>query len=240
MWKYFFLGLLVGWLIEWIIDWVYWRRGGYDDLPQNGGIARPIGSTSSAMAASVSASPASSLSPAPRPAASHPSAARDRAGQASAASESMAGTSSAEGTPDDAAVVEDAEVEPNLGATTSADTPAGRVGVDAAMGAGSAVSTSSATLSTNAPVYRQEDLEAIEGVGPKIGAMLRNNGITTFARLAATPASELHRVVVSTGEPTDNCRLETWAAQARLAANQEWAGLAQMQEELRSSDPDRP
>ena len=27
MWKYFFLGLLVGWLLEWIIDWFYWRRG---------------------------------------------------------------------------------------------------------------------------------------------------------------------------------------------------------------------
>ena len=104
-------------------------------------------------------------------------------------------TSGMGGDPDEAGAV-----EPNARTTTSADTPAGRVGGEVAVGAPGAVSTSSATLTTKAPVYRQEDLEAIAGVGPKIGAMLRNNGITTFAELAATPVAELVRIVESTGE----------------------------------------
>ena len=117
-------------------------------------------------------------------------------------------------------------IEPNTGATTTADTTAGRIAADVALGAPGAVSTSSATLTTNAPVYRQEDLEAIAGIGPKVGAMLRNNGITTFAELAATPAAELARIVESTGEPAVGAGLESWVGQARLAADQDWAGLA--------------
>ena len=102
------------------------------------------------------------------------------------------------------------------------------------MGAAGAVSTSSATLTSRAPVYRQEDLEAVIGVGPKIGAMLRNNGITTFAELATTPVTELERIVESTGEEPAEVGVQTWAAQARLAASQDWEGLARLQDELQS------
>gem|GEM_PF-2425721 len=108
----------------------------------------------------------------------------------------------------------------------SAGTPAGRVAGAVATGAAGAVSTSSATLSTKAPIYRQEDLEAIDGIGPKIGAMLRNNGITTFSELADTPLEELVRIVQSTGEPADGAQVEGWSGQARMAAAQDWAGLA--------------
>jgi predicted flap endonuclease-1-like 5' DNA nuclease len=132
--------------------------------------------------------------------------------------------------------VERPAVEGNAGSTTSADTPAGRVGSDAALGAGDAVSTSSATLTSTAPVYRQEDLEAIDGIGPKIGAMLRNNGITTFAQLAVTPLDELATIVESTGEPASGAGLDTWATQARLAASEDWAGLAKMQAALHGGD----
>ena len=117
-------------------------------------------------------------------------------------------------------------IEPNAGETTTAGTTAGRIAADVAVGAPGAVSTSSATLTTNAPVYRQEDLEAIAGIGPKIGAMLRNNGITTFTLLAATPVVELADIVESTGEPAIGAGLESWTAQARLAASQDWAALA--------------
>lgn len=129
-------------------------------------------------------------------------------------------------------------VESNAGATTSADTPAGRVGSDAALGAAGAVSTSSATLTSTAPVFRQEDLEAIDGIGPKIGAMLRNNGITTFEQLAMTPVDELARIVVSTGESPSGADLGTWLVQARLAASQDWAGLARLQAARRGEGAD--
>ena len=124
--------------------------------------------------------------------------------------------------------------QPRVGESASAGTAAGRVAADVARGAAGAVSTSSATLTSRAPVYRQEDLEAVIGVGPKIGAMLRNNGITTFAELVTTPVTELERIVESTGEEPAEVGVQTWAAQARLAASQDWEGLARLQDELQS------
>jgi predicted flap endonuclease-1-like 5' DNA nuclease len=156
---------------------------------------------------------------------------------ASAPAASAAPTGPDEG---DAASERPAAVESNAGATTSADTSAGRVGSDAALGAAGAVSTSSATLTSTAPVFRQEDLEAIDGIGPKIGAMLRNNGITTFEQLAVTPVRELARIVESTGETKPVAELETWVAQARLAASQEWARLATMQAARRGEGTGTP
>lgn len=115
---------------------------------------------------------------------------------------------------------------------TTAGTSAGTVAARVAVGAPGAVSTSSATLYSNAAVYRQEDLEAIQGIGPKAGAMLRNNGITTFAQLAATPVPELVRIVQSTGEDPALAGLETWPAQARLAADRDWSGFARLADEV--------
>jgi predicted flap endonuclease-1-like 5' DNA nuclease len=119
-----------------------------------------------------------------------------------------------------------ASAQGEAGDATTAGTSAGTVAGRIAVGAPGAVSTSSATLYSVAPVYRQEDLEAIDGIGPKVGAMLRNNGITTFAQLAATPVAELVRIVQSTGEDPGLAGLETWPARARLAAARDWSGFA--------------
>jgi predicted flap endonuclease-1-like 5' DNA nuclease len=198
MWKYFVLGLLAGWLIEWVIDWLYWRRTPDADASDD----EAVTFATAARVIPPQSSPPSSKKPTPQ--------------------------SSSPPLSTQAEVEEASVVEPNAGATTSADTPAGRIAGDVALGAPGAVSTSSATLTTNAPVYRQEDLEAIAGIGPKIGAMLRNNGITTFAELAATPVAELVRIVESTGESAGLVGLESWAQQATLAAAQDWAGLASL------------
>jgi len=220
MWKYFFLGLLVGWLLEWIIDWFYWRRG-TDAVTAPGPVA---GDSQEGQAARAGAAPL---------AGAHVAMVAEPAGAripvvpvtaAEAAADSRVADGGAGSMP-----------EPNLGRSTAAGTAAGRVGAEVAMGAHGAVSTSSATLTSRAPVYRQEDLEAVIGIGPKIGAMLRNNGITTFAELVVTPASELERIVESTGEEPLEAGVETWATQAGLAAAQDWEGLARLQDELLSS-----
>jgi predicted flap endonuclease-1-like 5' DNA nuclease len=199
MWKYFILGLLVGWLVEWIIDWLFWRR-----TPPPARLARP----------------AEGHGDAAHEAARRPADGGARMAASAAPASDAPPESQAPGRP---------AIEPNERTTTSADTAAGRVGGAVAVGAGGAVSTSSATLTTEAAVYRQEDLEAIAGVGPKVGAMLRNNGITTFAELAATPLPELVRIVESTGESPDPLRLASWSEQAKLAALQDWDGLAALQ-----------
>ena len=62
----------------------------------------------------------------------------------------------------------------------------------------------------------QDDLEIIEGVGPKIAAVLIENGITTFAQLAsATPASVTDMLKASGGR-FSLANPESWAEQAAL------------------------
>jgi predicted flap endonuclease-1-like 5' DNA nuclease len=77
---------------------------------------------------------------------------------------------------------------------------------------------------------RPDDMTEIEGIGPKISRVLAGEGITTFAQLAASEASELERVLREAG-----IRLaypETWPEQAELAARGEWELLAALQEQL--------
>jgi len=220
MWKYFVLGLLAGWLIEWVIDWLYWRR---TPVPV---AAAASGWANAQPAAADPESVRSSMAATWRA----PSATADRVTSPAPVSATGSGESAT-----DEGGTSPPEVESNTGTSTSADTPAGRVGSDAALGSGGAVSTSSATLTSTAPVYRQEDLEAIDGIDPKTGAALRSSGITTFAELAVTRVDELARIVENAGRPPQPGWAATWQAQARLAASGKWAELARMQKEAADS-----
>lgn len=63
----------------------------------------------------------------------------------------------------------------------------------------------------------EDDLQIIEGIGPKISALLKAEGITTFAQLAATPLERLDQILIHA-----NLRRianpGTWSEQAGLAA----------------------
>ncbi len=123
---------------------------------------------------------------------------------------------------------------------TTAGTGAGTVSGRIAMGAPGAVSTSSATLYSHASVYRQDDLEAIPGLAPRLGAVLRDNGIDTFARLAAMPLAELDRLVRSAGDDPANLGIGHWAELATLAAGHDWAGFAALAELRLRQESGRP
>jgi len=206
MWKYFFLGLLVGWLVEWLIDWFYWRRR-----------TDPIAAAGAASARGIEAD---------RPGAGI--AAQPLAGAVAGGGAEVAARAAMAAGPPGARV----PVVP-----VAADGAAPGQGASAvAVGAHGRLETASAGHAWHPPAYRQEDLEAVVGIGPKVGAMLRNNGITTFAELAETPIAELERIVESTGEEPEGAGVETWAGQARLAAAQDWAGLARLQDELQSNE----
>ncbi len=112
------------------------------------------------------------------------------------------------------------------GAVASAGTTAGSVAADVAAGAAGAVSTSSATMSTQAPVFRQCDLEAIPGLGPRTAAMLRHHGVSTFRQLADSPDDALARIVRASGDEPDAARIAGWRTLARRAADGDWAGFA--------------
>lgn len=76
-----------------------------------------------------------------------------------------------------------------------------------------------------------EDLTKIEGIGPKINQVLQDNGIHTFAQLAATGVADLEAILSRA-----NLRLAnpaTWPEQARLAAEGRWDEFAQLTSRLR-------
>jgi small subunit ribosomal protein S2 len=77
-----------------------------------------------------------------------------------------------------------------------------------------------------------DDLEMIEGIGPKIAGVLKAAGIVTFADLAAADTSRLAEIL----EQEPNLRLAdpgTWPEQAALAAAGDWDGFKALTEQLK-------
>lgn len=76
-----------------------------------------------------------------------------------------------------------------------------------------------------------DNLTKLEGVGPKVSGILAAAGYTTFAKLAAADADEVHVVLKNAGlhmmDPAG------WIEQADLAAKGDTEGLAKLQDELK-------
>jgi large subunit ribosomal protein L17 len=77
-----------------------------------------------------------------------------------------------------------------------------------------------------------DNLEIIEGVGPKIANLLRSNGVGTFALLAAASQAALKAILNKGGPAYDIANPETWPEQAGLAAQNRWQDLRNLQERL--------
>ncbi|MDH7486950.1 MAG: DUF4332 domain-containing protein [Anaerolineae bacterium] len=87
-----------------------------------------------------------------------------------------------------------------------------------------------------APAMPGDDLERIEGIGPRYAALLREAGITTFAELAASDEATLAAII---GAPAwRRVDYAMWIEQARLAAAGEEAALAELQARLHRREAD--
>ncbi len=74
---------------------------------------------------------------------------------------------------------------------------------------------------TSKPIpEKPDDLTRIEGIGPKISALLQSAGIITFSKLAKAEVSHLKKIVREAGIYMANP--STWPEQADLAAAGEW------------------
>jgi large subunit ribosomal protein L21 len=62
----------------------------------------------------------------------------------------------------------------------------------------------------------KDDLEIIEGIGPKIALVLIENGITTFAQLADAKAEAITAMLKASGGRFSLANPESWAEQAAL------------------------
>ena len=79
---------------------------------------------------------------------------------------------------------------------------------------------------------KADDLTKIEGIGPKISELLKNDGIASFADLAAAEEARLQKILDDAGSRYQMHEPDTWPEQAQLAADGKWDELNKLQEEL--------
>lgn len=96
-----------------------------------------------------------------------------------------------------------------------------------------------AATPTDAPEQRHapDDLIRIEGIGPKISAIVAAAGITNFAELAATTTDRLSAILRDANIHTANP--STWPEQAQLAAQGDSAGLKELQDTIKNGRVER-
>jgi len=78
---------------------------------------------------------------------------------------------------------------------------------------------------------KPDDLKKIEGIGPKVAALLNGAGIMTFQGIVDAGAEKLEAILDDAGLQMINA--DTWPEQAKLAAAGDWEGLRVLQEELK-------
>jgi large subunit ribosomal protein L27 len=78
----------------------------------------------------------------------------------------------------------------------------------------------------------QDDLQIVEGIGPKIKDFLHAAGITTWALLAAATVEKLQAVLDAAGPAYTVHNPGTWPQQAALARDGKFAELKTLQDKL--------
>lgn len=77
-----------------------------------------------------------------------------------------------------------------------------------------------------------DDLEIIEGIGPKIADLLRAAGVRTFAQLAAMTPAAIQPILDAAGPNYKLADPQTWPEQSALAARNQWRELRTLQDDL--------
>lgn len=80
--------------------------------------------------------------------------------------------------------------------------------------------------------WNQDDLKAIEGVGPKIEELLHNAGIKTWRALSQTSVESIQEILRAAGSRFALADPGTWPKQAEMAADGKWDELQEYQDFL--------
>lgn len=81
-------------------------------------------------------------------------------------------------------------------------------------------------------VRGMDDLEIVQGIGPKIAALFKAEGIRMLSELAQTPQSRMQEILDRGGASFRVANPSSWARQASFAAKNQWADLRQLQDQL--------
>ena len=80
--------------------------------------------------------------------------------------------------------------------------------------------------------WAQDDLKAVEGIGPKIEELLHKAGIKTWRALSETPVGRIQEILDAAGPKYALAVPGTWPKQAGLAADGRWDELQALQDSL--------
>ncbi len=102
-----------------------------------------------------------------------------------------------------------------------------------AVGSGSASSGSGGSAKKS--IYsgvKSDNLQIIEGIGPKMESVLKENGVSTHAELGSKTPDELQAILGKYGDKYKIIDPTTWAQQAGYAASGDYEGLIDLQKKL--------
>lgn len=99
-----------------------------------------------------------------------------------------------------------------------------------------ATSSKKATATSMAGVlgkkFTQDDLQIIEGIGPKIKEILHEGGVTTWASLADASVETLQGLLDAAGDAYTMHNPGSWPKQSALARDAKWIELKTLQDKL--------
>ena len=76
---------------------------------------------------------------------------------------------------------------------------------------------------------KSNNLQLIEGIGPKTEKLLRKSGVTTWAQLANSSVEDIQKILDTGGTKFQLQNPDTWPQQASLAVTGNWDGLIDAQ-----------
>lgn len=82
--------------------------------------------------------------------------------------------------------------------------------------------------------WKKDDLTAVEGIGPKISGLLKDEGIDTWRKLANTQVSTIQSILDAAGKRYKLADPSTWPKQAEMAADGRWDDLDEYQDFLQA------
>ena len=94
----------------------------------------------------------------------------------------------------------------------------------------------SAARATGFNLKSADDLEIIEGIGPKIAELFFQSGVTTFKQLADMTPAQIQPMLDKAGANFRMANPETWPEQADLAARNRWVTLKSLQQVLNAGN----
>ena len=99
--------------------------------------------------------------------------------------------------------------------------------------------SSSGKKSIYAVTFGTDNLQIVEGIGPKIEGVLKASGINTWAELAQSSEARLLEILEAAGPRYKMHNPNTWPNQAKMADRDEWKKLVDFQKVL-GGDADKP